>query len=502
MESKPAKKPKKNTSASSKTKSAKKATPKKEAPKKTNNKPTKEAKTSLKEEKIVEEVELVEEQEEDEKTSVIGIIVLVLMICLAGLLLFLRCSKQEETHMVTLDANDGSDVVEKEIIDKGNLVKPEDPEREGYEFMGWYVVGEDEKFDFDREITSDMKIEARWKAIEKEELNGISLDEEITLVVDGQAKLEVKLDPRDFEDVSLVWSSSDEDIVSVDEDGNLTAHKKGKAKITVKTKDGKYEASCEVTVSDEAVKVKGITLEKDDITISINQELYLDYEIKPSNATNKEVTWSVEDKNIVSVDKDGKITGKAPGKTIVKVMTKDGKYIASVIVRVRGGNVTDISLSGDDEVKVGETITLKATIKPSNADKTLTWTSSNPKVATVDKNGKVKGVKAGDVTITVKASNGKEATHKVKVVDNYVLVLEQIVSETDDFQYTITVKRNGKKLSSSEWQAFRYNNVVKRSSNMTLFSRDVDPKVKTAVIVIDDDHEYDATVEVIKKKEG
>lgn len=500
MESKPAKKPKKNTSASSKTKSAKKATPKKEAPKKTNNKPPKEAKTSLKEEKIVEEVELVEEQEEDEKTSVIGIIVLVLMICLAGLLLFLRCSKQEETHMVTLDANDGSDVVEKEIIDKGNLVKPEDPEREGYEFMGWYVVGEDKEFDFDREITSDMKIEARWKAIETEELKGISLDEEITLVVDGTSKLEVKLDPRDFEDVSLVWSSSDEDIVSVDEDGNLTAHKKGKAKITVKTKDGKYEASCEVTVSDEAVKVKGITLEKDDITISINQELYLDYEIKPSNATNKEVTWSVEDKNIVSVDKDGKITGKAPGKTIVKVMTKDGKYIASVIVRVRGGNVTDISLSGDDEVKVGETVTLKATIKPSNADKTLTWTSSNPKVATVDKNGKVKGVKAGDVTITVKASNGKEATHKVKVVDNYVLTLTEIKTELLTFQYSVKVTKNGKTLNSDEYDQFFYNNEWYGSANLTVPSDQVTTKASGTKIKLNDGKMYSMTVKVVKAK--
>ena len=65
---------------------------------------------------------------------------------------------------------------------------------------------------------------------------------------------------------------------------------------------------------------------------------------------------------------------------------------------------------------VGKTLTLKATLTPAKATTKLTWSSSDTKVATVDKNGKVKAVKKGTATITVKTSNNKKATCKITVI--------------------------------------------------------------------------------------
>ena len=80
--------------------------------------------------------------------------------------------------------------------------------------------------------------------------------------------------------------------------------------------------------------------------------------------------------------------------------------------------VTSVSISGNKNVKVGNTITLKATVSPSSAtNKTITWSSGNKSIATVDKNGNVKGVKNGNVDITATSSNGKKATYKITVED-------------------------------------------------------------------------------------
>ena len=120
---------------------------------------------------------------------------------------------------------------------------------------------------------------------------------------------------------------------------------------------------------------------------------------------------------IALVDRNGKVTAKSAGTTIVLAITADGSKTATckvtVTVPVTSVKMNKTSLS----LEKGTTSTLTATVSPSNAsNKKVTWTSSNTKVATVDKNGKVTAKAAGTATITVKTADGnKTATCKITV---------------------------------------------------------------------------------------
>ena len=140
--------------------------------------------------------------------------------------------------------------------------------------------------------------------------------------------------------------------------------------------------------------------------------------IKPSNATDKSVTWTSSNPKAVKVTSAGKIKGlKAGESAVITVTTNSGKLKAKITVKVNPIAVTKIKLNKTKAtLSKGGTVTLKATITPSNAtNQTLTWTSSNSKVAKVSSSGKVTAVKNGTATITCKSSNGKTATCKITV---------------------------------------------------------------------------------------
>ena len=151
----------------------------------------------------------------------------------------------------------------------------------------------------------------------------------------------------------------------------------------------------------------------------VGETLTLTATVAPSNATFKNVTWSSSNTAVATVA-DGVVTAKASvGTAIITVKTADGAKTATCTVTV-GVPVTGVTLSQTSaSLKVGETLTLKATVAPDNAtDKSVTWSSSNTAVATVS-DGKVTAKAAGTATITVKTNDGaKTATCTVIVFSN------------------------------------------------------------------------------------
>ncbi len=100
----------------------------------------------------------------------------------------------------------------------------------------------------------------------------------------------------------------------------------------------------------------------------------------------------------------------------------------SISVSETATNPTKVTLNKTSAtLTVGKTMTLKATLSPKKATSKLTWTSSNKKIATVDSSGKVKGVKAGTATITVKTANGKKATCKVTVITQKQAYINEVI---------------------------------------------------------------------------
>ena len=331
---------------------------------------------------------------DDEKQSIGGKIVIALIIIAIIVILLLKaCTGGDTKYTVKFDTNGGSNVSSITVKKDGTISKPTDPTREGYVFEGWYYNGE--LFDFNTKITGDITLEARWSDANAV-ATGVSLNREALSLQTGQSTtLEATISPKNGKYASLTWTSSDSSIVTVDENGKVTALKAGEATITVTvvTEDGQeFTATCTVTVADQLVPVTGITVDKTSVTINVGSSTTLRATVQPENATNKNLKWTSSNSSVASVNSKGVVTGKKEGKATITVTTEDGSYTATIEVTVRYVPVTGITLNPTSKtIKVGETTKITANVQPSNAsNKKVSWTSSDPSKVTVDGSGKCK----------------------------------------------------------------------------------------------------------------
>lgn len=170
------------------------------------------------------------------------------------------------------------------------------------------------------------------------------------------------------------------------------------------------------------VVATGISLNTTSASMITGNSLKLTATITPSNATDKTVVWSSDNTAVASVS-NGMIKAVKAGTAVISAKTNNGKSATcKVTVKDPVLSVTGITLNESYvNLTVGESLHLIETIIPSNAaNKTVTWSSSNPAVATVSNYGYVRAVKSGSATITVKSNNGKTATCKI-IVNNPVI---------------------------------------------------------------------------------
>ncbi len=239
-------------------------------------------------------------------------------------------------------------------------------------------------------------------------VTSITLDKRnLSIKVGEKEALMATVLPENATDKTVAWSSSDESVVKVD-NGKVTAIKSGKATVTAKC--GGRTAECAVTVT---VPVSSVTLDKTTLSLAIGESAILTATVRPDDATDKTVVWSSSDESIAKVA-NGKVTAKKLG--IVTITAKSGKCTAECVVNVTNASVESITLDKTSlSLSVGETATLVADVKPSNAA-TVTWSSSNPSVATV-KDGVVAAVGLG-VTEVLAEVKGKSAKCLVNVFDS------------------------------------------------------------------------------------
>ncbi len=272
---------------------------------------------------------------------------------------------------------------------------------------------------------------------QKISVTGVTLNKTaLTLTEGASEKLTATVQPTNATNQKVTWSSDKTDIATVDENGLVTAVKEGTANITVTTEDGSKKATCVVTVTakEEQVAVTGVKLNKSKTTIKVGETETLEATIDPANATNKNITWSSTDGTVATVDETGKVEAKKAGTATIKVTTADGNHVAECTVTVEAATVEVESISLDKEelsLEEGATATLFATVKPENAtDNTVTWTSSNEEVATVE-NGVVTAVRASETPVTITATaGGKEATCTVTVTAKTVAVESVTITGT------------------------------------------------------------------------
>ena len=215
-------------------------------------------------------------------------------------------------------------------------------------------------------------------------------------------------------DAKLQWYSSDPSIASVDQNGKVTGLNKGVADITVKSLNGNMSARCTVTV---LLHVSGVSLDKTFAKVPKGGNLALTVTVSPSEAYDKNVTWSSSNPSVATVSDQGVVSARNVGKTTITVLTNDSgkKAECEVFVFIP---IEDIILDkATVELIEGDSISLVPTLLPTDAFYDLIWSSSDTNVAKVSSTGKVTAVKAGTAEIVVKSEYSEEsATCIVTVV--------------------------------------------------------------------------------------
>lgn len=195
--------------------------------------------------------------------------------------------------------------------------------------------------------------------------------------------------------IDWTWEIGDDSIASVDANGVITGIKGGNTIVTLTSADGKFSAKCPVTVNQplKAIKMDDIALETNGHTSET-----VAYTLEPADTTEDDVTLSVADESIAKLE-GNKLVAVSDGTTKITATSGIVKTSAKVTVTTK---VEQITLNKTEGVlTVGNSVTVTATVTPDNAtNTTVNWTSSDEKVATVDSNGKVTAVAAGNATIT------------------------------------------------------------------------------------------------------
>lgn len=238
-----------------------------------------------------------------------------------------------------------------------------------------------------------------------------------TMDIGEKLQLHTEFTPATASNTDVYWTSSDEEIATVDKDGEVTAKQGGLVVIQCQSDDGGYNAVCIITVIEEVTEIK-ITPEQ--YKLGLGKTFQLKAEITNSTASDKDIEWRSSDESIVTVDKNGKIKGIALGYATITAMALDGSDVEAtceirVVTEVTGMtmNYTSITLIQ------GNTFQLEAAIRPADATyKTAAWKLDNSEIAMVDDDGIVTAISPGTAWITAEArdSSGKYCKCYVTVI--------------------------------------------------------------------------------------
>lgn len=233
------------------------------------------------------------------------------------------------------------------------------------------------------------------------------------------------------------WSSSDQTVAIVDNNGIITALKAGTTNISVIY--GTVSATCEVTVSD--IAATSVELDYTELSLISGQSQQLTATVLPANTTFPVVTWASSDTSVAEVSEDGLVTAVKGGTATISATC--GDVIGECSVTVTDPEPEQIVLNYQSyALKATETVELQV-INPENVNATdVTWTSSDAKVATVSNEGKVTAIAVGQVTITAEYNGSTtECTITVNATEaeNVILDYAELLLELDETVQLIAV---------------------------------------------------------------
>ncbi|MCR5520595.1 MAG: Ig-like domain-containing protein [Lachnospiraceae bacterium] len=284
-------------------------------------------------------------------------------------------------------------------------------------------------------------------------IKDIKLDAtDITIYVGEKQRITYTITPDNASNLKLKWNVLDSKVCSVDSSGYVTGKNAGTTVITVESTDGTgIFKMITVHVLQSATSIK---LDIVSITMNVGEHYLLEVALTPVTSSDVLVFESTNTK-VATVSKTGKITAKAKGSCVVFVRTSGGLSTYCTVEVIQ--QVTGVSLNlNEATVYVGEKMTLEATVSPKNVtDDSLKWESNNTKIATVDKNGTVTGVKGGTTLIRVITEDGDFMAYCIlTVIENVTVINLQEEAEVGvgrKLKLEATVVNEGATNKKLEW---------------------------------------------------
>lgn len=259
-------------------------------------------------------------------------------------------------------------------------------------------------------------------------LEEIVIESEISLHAKDSKKIEVEFVPENATRKEVTYTSEDESIATIDEEGNIEGIAEGNVKIIVSSLDGKITASCNVEVKPEYVSITGVYLDKYSLKLKKGDKGQLKASIHPYNATNRNIKWESSDVKVAVVDENGEVTAVGAGSAKIKVISEDNpEQYSTCYVTVESDEIliSSITITGlQENINIGEKLQLDVNIVPAEAvNNNVLWSVDDESIATIDQKGELTAKAEGKVVVTAKGElGGVSTTCTINVVDNSVPV--------------------------------------------------------------------------------
>ena len=214
------------------------------------------------------------------------------------------------------------------------------------------------------------------------------------------------VNPGNATDKTIKWNSSDSNVVSVDNKGNLTAVNNGKAIVSVESVNNpNIIDKCEIVVSESVIQVKKLIIDQSKLSMIVGDVKKLSVSIEPTNATDKNIEWSSSNRKIADIDKNGNVIAVSEGVATITAVSKANpkiKVSSEISISKKEVEIQKITMKKKDiNLEMGSSEQLSVSIEPLEANiKDIKWISSNDKIVKVDNNGKVTSIGVGDAVIT------------------------------------------------------------------------------------------------------
>ena len=232
---------------------------------------------------------------------------------------------------------------------------------------------------------------------------------------EGETALSAIIAPENAYCQDVTWTSSNEAVAAIDENGKVTAKAPGTATITVLSDDpfsASYPKRATATVT-VLQAVSGIELDQPELTMNKNSYMVLKATVLPENASQKTVTWESSDPNIVRVS-GGQLTAASTGEAVITCSATDGSGVTAsskITVIQMVNNILFPNIIGSQELLKGDSRTYTPAIAPDDAtNKKVSWSSSDESVVSVDQNGTVTAKGSGRASVTCYAEDGSGKT--------------------------------------------------------------------------------------------